>query len=92
MGWKDRLTRRELVEALEVRIVTITYTPESSTRCTRRLTLMPEILSELDNRPIGFYNDREAAFFDEGAINAVDIDSNSWETILVSEIQRVEIP
>lgn len=92
MEKKVLYTRRQLMEFFQNKIVTITIAPPDGPRKTMRLTLIPDILAKLDNRPIGFYNDEEAALFDANAVNAVDIDTNRWETIIVRDIQRVEIP
>ena len=84
--------RKQMFEILSERIVSVTIAPPDGPRKTMRLTLIPEIIAKLDNRPIGFETDREAALFDLHSINAVDIDTNRWETIEVRDIQRLEIP
>lgn len=92
MEKKVLYNRRQLMEFFQSKIVTVTISPPDGPRKTMRLTLMPDILAKLDNRPIGFHTDEEAALFDAHAVNAVDIDTNRWETIIVRDIQRVEIP
>lgn len=89
---KDPLTRLELVEALEKKVCVITYTPPGQGRKTIRATLMPSILGELDNRPIGFETNREAAMFDMHCVNCLDIDRNQWVSIAVGTILELRIP
>lgn len=89
---KDPLTRKELLEALENRVCVCTYSPRVGPRRTVRITLSPDYLADLDNRPIGFETTREAALFDAHSINALDVDSNAWVTIEVNSINIFQIP
>lgn len=89
---KDPLTRKELVEALEHKVCTLTYTPQGSMRKVVRITLDADIIAKLDNRPEGFENIREAALFDVHCVNALDIDTNRWLTIPISDIISLTVP
>jgi hypothetical protein len=89
---RDPITRKEILEYLEAKVCTITYTPEGKTRSTVRVTLLNEYMAQLDNRPAGFLNTREAALFDIHSINALDIDNNCWVKIEIGKIIRVSVP
>ena len=89
---KDPLTRKELVEALEYKVCTLTYTPQGSMRKVVRVTLDAEIIAKLDNRPEGFESTREAALFDAHSVNALDIDTNRWLTIPIGDIISISVP
>jgi hypothetical protein len=86
------ITRKELVESLEAKVCVITYTPLNSTRKTIEATLRSDIIAELDNRPEGFDDNREAALFDLHCVNVLDIKSNQWLTIPVSSISLFSAP
>lgn len=84
-------TRSQLIDYLESKICDIIYdTPEGKHRV--HATLMESKLSHLDNRPIGFESTREAAEFDPGCINALDVDTNSWVTIPIDKIINLIVP
>jgi hypothetical protein len=92
MHQRKDLTRKELVEALEVKVCVIIYTPQGSTRRTIEATLRSDIIADLDNRPIGFESIREAALFDLHSINVLDVVRNEWVNIEVSNISYFSQP
>lgn len=89
---KDPLTRQELFDVLSSRVCVCTYSPQIGPTRTARITLIPDVLAELDNRPIAFESIREAAMFDAHSINALNVDTNEWVTIEVNSIKMLQIP
>lgn len=89
---KDPITRKELFEHLSNKVCEITYTPQGKTRKKVRVTLLHEYIKELDNFPIGFESIYETAMFEVHAITCLDIDSNQWITINVSDIANFIVP
>jgi len=86
------LTRKEVLEALENKIVEITYETHNGPKRLARVTLQHKWIKELDNFPTGFETTREAALFDLHAVNALDIDNNQWITIEINKIKKIQIP
>lgn len=85
------LTRIELVEAMEHKVLTITYDTPTG-RVTVAATLQESEIARLDNYPRGFESTREAALYDYHAVNALDIIRNQWVTIPIGNILDLKIP